>query len=256
MFNDPVTTVLLVLGVVVVGIAKSGFGGGLVIVAVPLLSGVMTVDRALGVMLPVLIAADAAAVLQHRRFARLGRLGPMLLGATGGVLLATLGMAALRTPAGFGPALGLTVGAVCLLLVAVQLYRLSGARVPRLPDTRPAAAAAGGLAAVSSTLAHSGGPVMAVYCLDQRMDKRTLVATLAVFFAVLNAMKVPGYVALGLIDTATLKTSALLLPVVPIGAVLGLWLHHRVPERPFMLLMYLGAGAGGAHMVFAAVTSG
>jgi len=141
---------------------------------------------------------------------------------------------------------------VCLALVALQLYRLAGGRVPRIPPGRRTGAAVGGLAGFVSTLAHAAGPVMSVYLLDQRLKKAELVGTLVVFFFVLNLMKMPGYLALGVIDGDTLRASALLLPLVPVGAVLGLWLHRRVPERPFTLIMYAGAAAAGGRMVYQA----
>ena len=55
-----------------------------------------------------------------------------------------------------------------------------------------------------------------------------------------------------MIDGGTLRASALLLPLVPVGAVLGLWLHRRVAERPFTLIMYGGAAAAGLRMVYRA----
>ena len=35
-----------------------------------------------------------------------------------------------------------------------------------------------------------------------------------------------------------------------IGSLLGIWMHRRVPERPFTLIMYLGAAAAGIRMVY------
>ncbi|MEE9405633.1 MAG: sulfite exporter TauE/SafE family protein [Algisphaera sp.] len=246
----------LAAGVLVTGIAKSGFGGGIGILAVPLMAGAIHTDAVLGVMLPILIAADIAAVSQHRRFVEPRQLRRCLLGGLVGVVAGTVLLRVYQKASSFSALLSGTVGSVCLLLVAVQLWRFAGKRIPRLPDNRPTAVGVGGLAGLVSTLAHAAGPVMSVYFLDQRMKKRQLVATLAVFFFALNLMKVPGYVALGVINIATLKASALLLPVVPLGALLGLWLHHKVPERPFTLLMYLGAAAAGTRMIFKAFASG
>ena len=57
----------LSLAALILGIAKSGFGGGLGIIAVPLVASCLRVDHAVGVMLPILIAADLVAAWQHRR---------------------------------------------------------------------------------------------------------------------------------------------------------------------------------------------
>ena len=246
----------LVLAVLVTGIAKSGFGGGVGILAVPLMAAAIDAGNALGVMLPILIAADVAAVWQHRHHRAAdqgtGLLRPCLLGGAAGIIGATGLLKLYQGAASFAALLSATVGAVCLALVALQLYRLAGGRVPRIPAGRRTGAAVGGLAGFVSTLAHAAGPVMSVYLLDQRLKKAELVGTLVVFFFVLNLMKMPGYLALGVIDGDTLRASALLLPLVPVGAVLGLWLHRRVPERPFTLIMYAGAAAAGGRMVYQA----
>ena len=246
----------LVLAVLVTGIAKSGFGGGIGILAVPLMAWAIEAENALGVMLPILIAADIAAVWQHRRNLDRGEgvrfLWPCLWGGLAGVVAATGLLKLYQGAAGFGALLSATVGGVCLALVALQVYRVAGGKVPRIPPGRRTGAAVGGVAGFVSTLAHAAGPVMSVYLLDQRLKKTQLVATLAVFFFALNLMKLPGYFALGVIDGSTLRASALLLPLVPVGAVLGLWLHRRVAERPFTLIMYAGAAAAGLRMVYRA----
>jgi len=250
----------LVLAVLVTGVAKSGFGGGIGILAVPLMASAIDADNALGVMLPILIAADVAAVWQHRRQLNAGPGGgggagvlrPCLLGGLVGVIAASGLLKFYQGAAGFGALLSVTVGGVCLALVALQVFRVAGGRVPRVPPGRRAAVGVGGVAGFVSALAHAAGPVMSVYLLDQRMKKAQLVATLAVFFFVLNLMKLPGYLALGVIDRGTLRASALLLPLVPVGAVLGLWLHRRCPERPFTLIMYAGAAAAGLRMIYRA----
>lgn len=247
----------LVLAVLVTGVAKSGFGGGIGILAVPLMASAIDADNALGVMLPILIAADIAAVWQHRRNLDRGEgarfLWPCLGGGLAGVIAATGLLKVYQGAASFGALLSATVGGVCLALVALQVYRVAGGRVPRIPPGRRTAIGVGGVAGFVSTLAHAAGPVMSVYLLDQRIKKAQLVATLAVFFSALNLMKLPGYLALGVIDGATLRASALLLPLVPVGAVMGLWLHHRCPERPFTLIMYAGAAAAGLRMVYQAI---
>lgn len=255
----------LVLAVLVTGVAKSGFGGGVGILAVPLMAVAIDARNALGVMLPILIAADIAAVWQHRHHRTAGAgedgsgsdgtalLRPCLLGGAAGILAATGLLKLYHGADSLGSLLSATVGGVCLALVVLQLYRLVGGRVPRIPPGRRTALGVGALAGGVSTLAHAAGPVMSVYLLDQRLNKAQLVGTLTVFFFALNLMKLPGYLALGVIDGDTLRASAMLLPLVPAGAVLGLWLHRRVPEGPFTLIMYAGAAAAGAKMVYQAL---
>ena len=41
-------------------------------------------------------------------------------------------------------------------------------------------------------------------------------------------------------------------PLVPVGTCVGSWMHKRVPERPFTLVMYVGAAAGAVWMLWSA----
>ena len=72
-----------------------------------------------------------------------------------------------------------------------------------------------------------------VYMLPQRFDKVTLVATVSLFFMIVNAVKVVSYGWLGQLSSANLLTSLLLAPLAPAGVWLGLWLQNRVNHEWF-----------------------
>lgn len=253
---------LLLAAAIVIGIAKSGFGGGIGVLAVPLVGNVLAADHAVGVMLPVLMGADLVAVAQHRRDRSVRHLRPALLGGFVGIILAALAVVVLfgggdqagddRRDA-LATALALTVGVVTLVMVALQVFRWCGGRLRRVPDTPLAGGLAGGLAGFVSAVSHAAGPIMTLYWLEARLDKRKLVATLVVFFFVINAMKVPFYLLGGLISPATLWVSAGMLAVVPVGSLIGLWLNRRVAEGPFTAVMYVAAAVAGLRMVWQVV---
>jgi uncharacterized membrane protein YfcA len=236
--------------VIVIGIAKSGFGGGIGILAVPLMAAATDPAAALGVMLPILIVADVFVVAQHRRHVSRFHLGWSLPGAAVGIVLGSLVLWFFQVGDAQTRMLNLTVGGVCVGFVGVQAYRLLGGKVPRVPDTKPSAVSAGGLAGLVSTLAHAAGPVMTIYLLEHKLPKRQIVGTLVVFFFVVNLAKLPTYLGQGLIDAGTIKASLWLMLLVPIGSALGWWLHRVVAEKPFALVMYLGALAAGGRMVW------
>ena len=256
--SQPLALSALVLAVIVIGIAKSGFGGGIGILATPLVAAAVNPAVAVGVMLPILIAADVVAVAQHRRHRSNFHLRWSLLGGVFGIAVGTALLwffvhgddETARHGHSLTTTLNLTVGGVCVVLVALQLYRFFGGRVPRIPTDRTAAVTAGGLAGFVSTLAHAAGPVMTVYILDQNLDKRRVVGTLVVFFFVLNLLKLPTFFALHFITRDTLLASALLIPLVPVGSLLGVRLNRVIPERPFTLVMYAGAAAAGIWLVW------
>lgn len=247
----------LVIGaVIVMGIAKSGFGGGIGILAVPLVANAMPPDRALGVMLPILVVADVFAVYQHRWQWSWPHLRPALFGAAGGVGLGTLLIFMLfqsGSKDSFAAVLSILVGSICLVMVGVQVYRMLGGKVPKLPGNKPAAVTVGASAGFTSMLSHAAGPIMSIYWLDQDLGKRVLTSSLVLFFILVNIAKLPSYVALDMITLQTLKESAVFALFVPIGSLLGIVMHHRIPEKPFTAVMYAGAAAAGGWLIIKVV---
>src|SRR5690606_38292036 len=65
--TDPWFYVAAVPAVLLFGVSKGGFGGGLGIVAVPLMALTVPVAQAAATMLPVLLAMDVVAVIAYRR---------------------------------------------------------------------------------------------------------------------------------------------------------------------------------------------
>ena len=247
----------LALAAFIIGIAKSGFGGGIGILAVPLVANVLDADHAVGVMLPVLITADVFAVRQHHQHRSGFHLRWSLLGGVVGILAGTvLLMAYAAQDSGASDRLAwllqVAVGVVSLSMVAIQGFRMAGGRLPALPDTRASAIGAGSAAGFISTLAHAAGPVMTLYLLELKQPKAKLVATLVVFFFVLNLAKLPTYLGLQLIDNDTLLLSGAMILVVPFGSVAGHWMHRRIAEKPFTLVMYAGAALAGGRMLWQA----
>lgn len=251
--STPVALIAMAFGVLIIGIAKSGFGGGIGILAVPLLALALNPANAVGVLLPILMVADVVAIFQHRLYRSWHHLRWTFAGAAVGVAIGTAVLWLFQSSTMLTTLLNLTVGSVCVLLVAVQLYRMLGGKLPAVPDTAAAGITAGGTAGVVSTLAHSAGPVMTIYLLEHKLEKRVLVGTLVIFFFVLNVAKVPSYIGLGLTNLQTFKASLVMMPLVPVGSLLGLWLHRVIAERPFTLIMYGGAAAAGLRMIWKAL---
>lgn len=241
--------------VLVIGIAKAGFGGGVGILAVPLMAVALPPTQTIGVMLPVLIAGDVFSLLHHRGQQSWPHVRWLIAGAIVGIVAGTVVLLLLRHSTSFNTALNLIIGSVCLLFVAIQCYRLLGGHVPHVPRTPLAGQTAGFSAGLVSTITHAAGPIISIYLLEQRLDKRLLVGTAVGFTFAGNLLKLPTYLGLRLIDPTTLVQSLWCLPLVPVGTLLGYWMHHRVSERWFTIIMYAGAAAAAAHMLYKAAQS-
>ncbi len=242
------------LSILLQGVAKSGFGGSVGLLSVPLMIYACGGDTAAAtaVLLPLLIAADYGAILAWWRQWRWRILAPLIPGMLVGVGVGGALLAAARTVEGpdmrrQGDAvLKLAVGVIALAFVAQQAVRALRRRTRAYQPAGWHAPLVGALAGTTSTLAHAAGPVAAVYLLPQQLPKGPYVATTAFFFWMLNQVKLVPYFGLGMIDLSTLAASALLLPAVGAGVALGVFLNRRVGPKSFAGVVYtLLALAGG-----------
>jgi len=96
----------------------------------------------------------------------------------------------------------------------------------------------GGASAFTSALSHAGGPPFQIFVLPQRLSKLRFVGTAAIFFAVVNYMKLVPFFALGQFSSANMKTSVILMPVAVATNFLGVWLVRRTPTELFYRIAY------------------
>lgn len=87
-------------------------------------------------------------------------------------------------------------------------------------------------------VAHGGGPPFQIYVLPLRLERDVFVGTGAVFFAIVNWIKVPPYLALGQFTATNLVTSAVLFPVAVASTWAGVLLVRRVSGEKFYTIIY------------------
>jgi uncharacterized membrane protein YfcA len=97
---------------------------------------------------------------------------------------------------------------------------------------------------VTTMVANAAGPVMTLYLLAMRLPKLEFLGTSAAFFLLINWLKVPFAVQLGLINPASLMLNLYLLPAVAVGALVGPPVVKRVNQKLFEnAVLLLAAGA-------------
>ena len=57
---------------------------------------------------------------------------------------------------------------------------------------------------------------------------------------------------LKMVTLQTFKDSLWMIPFLPIGTLTGVWMNRRLPEKPFMIVMYVAAAATAAQMIYKA----
>lgn len=227
--SAPVSAALLAfLGVFLIGLSKAGFAAGLGMLSTPLMAQALPARVAIGVVLPLLCFADLLTLgVYWRRWDARVVLWP-LVGALGGIALATAFVTTISELA-----LRRSIGGIGLVLTVLLVVRN---RFHPHHVYRPAwwhGLLVGVAAGASSAIAHAAGPILALYLLAQRLDKTRFVATNGLFFTVNNLLKVPPYVATGLLDAASLALSLRYAAAVPLGIAAGWWANRHVPQRHF-----------------------
>lgn len=220
--------------VILIGLAKGGFSG-LGALGMPIMALGVDPVRGAAIMLPILIAQDVVGVAAFRKTWDRRILAIMLPGALLGVGLGWLFAASVSTSAVLA-----TVGAISLLF---GLYRLWIERGGRIQAARNSPAWVGSLFGVAtgftSQIAHAGGPPYQMWVMPRRLDRDVFIGTAAIFFAALNWIKVPAYVALGQFTQANLLATAVLLPIAILASLAGVWLVRKVPVERFYTIVYV-----------------
>jgi len=238
--HDPLFLTLSAIAVILLGLSKGGFAG-VGALGTPLLALATGPVEAAAIILPILIVQDVVGVWAFRRTWDGHVLALMLPGAAIGIAIAYW-FAASLPEAGMQIALGL----ISVLFAARSLWLQRGGRVPA-PAHPPRwfGFLMGMLAGVTSQIAHAGQPPFQIYVLPKRLARDVLVGTTAIFFAAVNWIKVPAYIALGQFSHAHLMTSLALMPLALVSTFAGVWLVRRVDADRFYALIYwlmLGIG--------------
>jgi len=221
---------------ILIGISKASFGGGVGAVATPILALTIPVIEAAAILLPILIVADLFSMRHYWKVYDQASLRVLLPGALVGIVLGAIFFGYFsdneRT-------LKLILGVVSLLFVAYQVARslILGALVKSKPP-QWAGVFLGGVAGFTSTLAHAGGPPATIYLLPQQLPRNLFVGTSVIFFFTLNIVKLVPYAMLGLLRVGNLSTILLLAPITFLGVQLGVWLNRRFSDKYFNRVIY------------------
>lgn len=228
------------MSVILVGIAKAGFGGGVGIAAVPLfIMATGDASASLGMMLPILCACDLFAISHYRNTFDRWNIVSLVPGVILGIALCGYFLGSLNKIERTNEYLKIVIGSVSLIFV---LYHVGYAWImKKLLSYHPKRWHGwlfGAVIGMTSTLAHAGGPPATMYLLPQQMGRRLYVGTTVILFTIVNSVKLIPYVYHGMIDVDRMKMSLILLPFVPLGTYLGIWMNKKFNETLFNTVIY------------------
>jgi uncharacterized protein len=230
--TDPLFWLLAVLAVTALGLSKGGFAGAGMI-ATPLMSLFMPPLQAAAMLLPIQIVQDVLACWIFRKTYSAWNLKVMLPGALIGVGAAWI----------FAAHVSDSVIRFMLSVVSI-LFVLHAWFAPTPPPGGPPPSAHAGTfwgscAAFTSAICQAGNPPFQMFVLPQNLEKLTYVGTFVMFFAVVNALKVIPYFALGQFSLPNFTMTLMLIPVATAANYLGVWLVKRTPTILFYRIAHI-----------------
>ncbi|MBN1102461.1 MAG: sulfite exporter TauE/SafE family protein [Deltaproteobacteria bacterium] len=227
---------LAIAAVLLFGISKAGFGTGVGILATPLLTLAIPVTDAVAILLPLLIITDFFSVYYYRLNFHRPSIRVLLPAAIIGIAIGAFFFGAFR---GNQRILQISMGILALSFVLFQILRALVLGV--MEASRPKTIAGillGAMSGFISTVAHAGGPPVAVYLLPQKLPRQLFVGTTVIFFTAVNLVKLVPYQMLGLFSVGNMATVLMLAPMTYVGVRLGIYLNRRFTDMWFNRVIY------------------
>ena len=220
--------VILSLSALCIGMSKTGVQGMMLLI-VPYMAMAFGAKESTGVILPMLCMADIIAVAYYKRIADWKVVAKLLPTAILGFFVAIA--ADSYIPSGEFRRL---MGATLALALGVMLWSEIFGKENRWMHKGWYAALFGLLGGFTTMIGNAAGPVMAVYLLSMRKDKISYIGINAWFFLVVNLLKIPLQIFVWHnISWDTFRLNLTMLPVIGIGALLGIRLVKLFPEKVF-----------------------
>ncbi len=232
--GDAQSLLLAFLAALCIGLSKAGLAGTATLNVV-LMAQVFGAKPSVGLVLPLLIVADLMGFYVNRKggsWAGVWRIAPpaMLGVVIGWFMLDQIDNTTARP----------IIGWIILGLLAFKLMLDAWqSTFEALTQHRAFAWFMGLLAGIVTMLANAAGPVMTVYLLSQRLEKKDLLGIFSRYFLFVNLFKVPFSTNLGIINSASLLTNLCLLPGVIAGILLGWQILKHIPQKPFEWTLFV-----------------
>ena len=243
LITDPFFYMIAVPAVLLLGLSKSGFASGFGALAVPMMALAVTVPQAAAILMPILLMMDLMGMAAFRKDVDKALLRFMVPFALLGIVLGALLFKLLDAKV-----VAAIVGAFTLLFLAQQMLFKPD------PNGPPPPRWLGGLLLITSGftsfISHAGGPPVNAYVMRLKLKPILFTGTLAYLFFFINMAKWLPYAWLGLLDWRNLATSLVLLPLAPIGVLVGVRLARRIRPEVFYRLVRIGLFLTGCKLLW------
>ncbi|MFI4912550.1 MAG: sulfite exporter TauE/SafE family protein [Sedimentisphaeraceae bacterium JB056] len=229
---------IILLSAFLSGISKTGLPGVSILI-VPLMAMVLPTKESVGLVLPTLIFADIFAAFYYRKHAHWKHLMHLMPCTLLGIIAGFIVLKRIESPQ-LRPIIGAIVMAMLIIQTCYEYYKNKKTSSDQNLDapaiSRPLAVIFGFAAGMTTMMANAAGPVMILYLLASGLPKNEFIGTRAWFFFIINWVKVPFSIHLGLITAASLKVNLMAAPAIAIGAIAGILLLKHIPQKLFRIV--------------------
>ena len=223
----------VVPAIILYGIAKSGLGGSMTLISIPLMTIVMPLGQALAVVLPILILSDMVAVYKFRKNFDLETLKLLVPGAAIGIFIGSI------TFMYFSESLLKFIIGLMGFLFAGHYFLFKAKNIIPLKKSFFKGGVCSIISGFTSFCVHAGGTPLSVYLLPLRMKKEVYVGTRIIFFTCVNLIKFPFYINLSIVTVESIKQSLLLFPLALLGIGIGYLILKVIEEALFYNIIYI-----------------
>ena len=225
--------ICVVPAIIIFGIAKSGLGGSIALISIPLMTVVMPLGQALAVILPILILSDFIAAYRFRKEFDLGTLKLMVPFSAIGIFIGSI------TLSYFSEDLLKFIIGLMGFLFSAHYFFIKKNKTVRIKKSFFKGGVCSIIAGFTSFSVHAGGTPTSVYLLPLRFKKEIYVGTRVIFFTFVNLTKFPFYIYLSLINFESFKQSMTLFPLSVVGILIGYQILKHIEENLFYNIIYI-----------------
>ena len=234
----------VVPAIILFGIAKSGLGGSIALISIPLMTISMPLTTALGIILPILIFSDFIATYKYRKEFDLETLKLIVPFAAIGIIIGSF------TFSYFSEELLKFIIGLMGFLFAGHYFFFKKNKEAKSEKNSLKGGICSTVAGFTSFSVHAGGTPTSIYLLPLRMKKEIYVGTRIIFFTFVNLIKLPLYINLSMMNFETFKQSLILFPVALIGILIGYQLLKIIEEKLFYNILYALIFVTSSKLIF------
>ena len=218
-------TLILVASIILLASSIKGLTGfGFALTSLPLLSIFLEPKTAVPLITMCSVFLDGYTLYEARKQVRYREIIPLVLSGITGMILGTYFFISLDSQI-----IKLCIGVVTVLFAAASMMGIRR----EIPNVKLASVPVGLVSGILGGSMSISGPPIVLFFNNQNIEKTVFRANLIAYFFSLYVATVPAYLFGNLITTSLVSSSAIMVPIMFIGATLGIKLSKKVDETVF-----------------------